>query len=268
MLHFDKLTLQSRAEPERLKEMVSFPNTFPLLVLLPLLITLSIASSPTPSSITVPGYFSNFKEAVEKCTAETTSIIVQPGEHRWENFLEVGQRVDIRGSSNPTLPGTLWMKKGSGGDFSNIEMIKETGSCIIFEGGQWNIESCRLFCSRWAVLWCRCESETTIKNCFIGGVDEGPGYCVNCQDHARTFVQGCTLERCSGEYSAAVAVFHNVRTRVHNCVFQGNQFALRAVTAKDVTLELIGNTISGDLWYDNSRPGNLVRFITIDAVQI
>jgi hypothetical protein len=53
-------------------------------------------------------------------------------------------------------------------------------------------------------------------------------------------------------------VFHNVRTRVHNCVFQANQFALRAVTAKDVTLELIGNTINGDLWYDNSRPGNLV----------
>ena len=178
--------------------------------------------------------------------------------------MEVGQRVDIRGSSNAILPGTLWMKKGSGGDFSNIEMMKETGSCIIFEGGQWNIESCRLFCSRWAVLWCRCESETTIKNCFIGGVDEGPGYCVNCQDHARTFIQGCTLERCSGEYSAAVAVFHNVRTRVHNCVFQGNQFALRAVTAKDVTLELIGNTIHGELWYDNSRPGNLVSLKPLD----
>ena len=41
--------------------------------------TIVTASSPTPASITVPGYFSNFKEAIEKCTAETTSIIVQPG---------------------------------------------------------------------------------------------------------------------------------------------------------------------------------------------
>ena len=29
--------------------------------------------------------------------------------------------------------------------------------------------------SRWAVLWCRCESEVSVKNSFIGGVDEGPG---------------------------------------------------------------------------------------------
>jgi hypothetical protein len=24
-------------------------------------------------------------------------------------------------------------------------------------------------------LWCRCESEVSVKNSFIGGVDEGPG---------------------------------------------------------------------------------------------
>lgn len=61
-----------------------------------------------------------------------------------------------------------------------------------------------------------------------------------------------------GEYSAAVAVFHNVRVRVQACNFQENQFALRAVTAKDAMLEMIGNTVQGELWYDTTRPGNMV----------
>ena len=66
------------------------------------------------------------------------------------------------------------------------------------------------------------------------------------------------MERSGGEYSAAVAVFHNSRLRVHQCNLQDNQFAFRAVTAKDVVLELTGNTIQGELWYDTTRPGTLV----------
>lgn len=110
------------------------------------------------------------------------------------------------------------------------------------------------------MLWCRCESEISVKNSFIGGVEEGPGYCVNCQDHARVTVEGCHLERSGGEYSAAVAIFHNARLRVQQCNLQENQFAFRAVTAKDVLLELVGNTVHGDLWYDSTRPGTLVSF--------
>uniref|UniRef100_A0A6U5Y4Y8 Right handed beta helix domain-containing protein n=1 Tax=Guillardia theta TaxID=55529 RepID=A0A6U5Y4Y8_GUITH len=214
---------------------------------------------PTAVSITVPGHFSNFKEAIEKGPEDVGTILVQPGEHRWENFLEIGQQLDIRGSNGALLPGSLWMKKSSGGEMQGVEMAKESGSCIIFEGGQWVIDSCRLVCSRWAVLWCRCECDVSIKNCFMGGLEDGPGYCVNCQDHARTTVEGCHLERSSGEYCAAVAVFHSVRTRVQNCNFHDNQFAFRAVTAKDATLELIGNNINGEMWYDSVRPGNLVE---------
>jgi len=33
-------------------------------------------------------------------------------------------------------------------------------------------------------------SEVIIKNCFIGGLEEAPGYCVNCQDHTRTTIDG------------------------------------------------------------------------------
>jgi hypothetical protein len=71
---------------------------------------------------------------------------------------------------------------------------QDSGSCIIFEGGQWTIDQCRLCCSRWAVLWARCESEVSIKNCFMGGMEDAPGYCVNCQDHARVTVDGCHME--------------------------------------------------------------------------
>ena len=67
---------------------------------------------------------------------------------RWDNFLEVGQQVDIRGSVGAVLPGTVWMKKGSRGAISDLEMLKESGSCIIFEGGQWSIDACRMCCSR------------------------------------------------------------------------------------------------------------------------
>jgi hypothetical protein len=35
--------------------------------------------------------------------------------------------------------------------------------------------------------------------------------------------------------------------------------ALRAVTAKDATLEFVSNQITGSVWYDASRPGTLVR---------
>ena len=69
---------------------------------------------------------------------------------RWDNFLEVGQQVDIRGSVGAVLPGTLWMKKGSRGNVAEMEMVKESGSCMIFEGGIWNIDSCRMCCSRYA----------------------------------------------------------------------------------------------------------------------
>lgn len=220
----------------------------------------SMGSIPQAGAVTVPGHFANFKEAIDKGTGgQGTCIVVHPGEHRWDNFLEVGQQVDIRGSVGAVLPGTVWMKKGSRGAISDLEMLKESGSCIIFEGGQWSIDACRMCCSRWAVLWCRCESEVSVKNSFIGGVDEGPGYCVNCQDHARVTVEGCHLERSGGEYSAAIAVFHSTRLRVQACNIQENQFAFRAVTSKDVLLELIGNTVQGDLWYDATRPGNLIE---------
>uniref|UniRef100_A0A7S1EFU2 Right handed beta helix domain-containing protein n=1 Tax=Hemiselmis andersenii TaxID=464988 RepID=A0A7S1EFU2_HEMAN len=211
-------------------------------------------------TVTVPGHFGNFKEAIDKGTGgEGTVINVHPGEHRWDNFLEVGQQVDIRGTAGAILPGTLWMKKGSKGFIADMEMIKESGSAIIFEGGQWSIDACRMCCSRWAVLWCRCESEVTVKNSFLGGIEEGPGYCVNVQDHGKVHVEGCHLERSGGEYSAAVAVFHNCRLRLQGCNLQENQSALRAVTAKDVVLEVIGNTITGDLWYDTTRPGTLIE---------
>jgi hypothetical protein len=39
---------------------------------------------------------------------------------------------------------------------------------------------------------------------------------------------------------------------------QANQFALRAVSAKEASLEVVNNRISGELWYDESRPGVLV----------
>ena len=35
--------------------------------------------------------------------------------------------------------------------------------------------------------------------------------------------------------------------------------ALRAVTAKDATLEFVSNQITGSVWYDDMRPGTLVR---------
>jgi hypothetical protein len=101
-----------------------------------------------------------------------------------------------------------------------IEVAKESGSCMIFEGGTWNIDSCRLQCTRWAVLWCRCESEVEVKNSFLGGLSEGPGYCINCQDHAITHVDGCHLERSCGEFSAAIAVFHSVKVQVQNSALQ------------------------------------------------
>ncbi|EKX52325.1 hypothetical protein GUITHDRAFT_161367 [Guillardia theta CCMP2712] len=184
---------------------------------------------PTAVSITVPGHFSNFKEAIEKGPEDVGTILVQPGEHRWENFLEIGQQLDIRGSNGALLPGSLWMKKSSGGEMQGVEMAKESGSCIIFEG------------DLSALVGLSCG----VDNCFMGGLEDGPGYCVNCQDHARTTVE--------------VAVFHSVRTRVQNCNFHDNQFAFRAVTAKDATLELIGNNINGEMWYDSVRPGNLVE---------
>jgi len=218
-----------------------------------------VPGGAAPVSITVPGHFENFKEAIEKMPPDAGIIMVQPGEHRWDNFIEIGNRVSIHGAAGTVLPGSIWMKKGSGGDMQGIEMVKESGSCIIFEGGQWNIDQCRLCCSRWAVLWARCESEVTIKNCFLGGMEDGPGYCLNCQDHARVTVDGCHLERSGGEFSAAVAVFHSVRARVHACNFQDNLFAFRAVTAKDASLEVVGNSIQGDLWFDSTRPGSLVE---------
>jgi hypothetical protein len=39
---------------------------------------------------------------------------------------------------------------------------------------------------------------------------------------------------------------------------QANQFALRAVSAKDSSLEFVNNQVSGEVWYDESRPGVLV----------
>jgi hypothetical protein len=222
-----------------------------------------MASAVPPTTITVPGHYANFKEAIEK--GESEVIVVAPGEHRWENFLEIGQRVDVHASGGTILPGSLWLKKGSGGEFRAVEMVKESGSCMIFEGGQWSIDSCRLCCSRWAVLWCRCESTVQIKNCFLGGMEEGPGYCVNCQDHTRVTVDNSHLERSGGEYSSAIAVFHNVRVRVHSCIIIDNQFALRAVTAKDTHLELVNTNIQGDLWYDATRPGNLVSSFMLAA---
>ena len=58
------------------------------------------------AEVTVPGYYANFKEAIEKNEAggESTTIVVQPGEHRWENFLEIGQNINVRGSPNAILP--------------------------------------------------------------------------------------------------------------------------------------------------------------------
>lgn len=163
------------------------------------------SAMPPAGTVTVPGHYANFKEAIDKGTGgEGSVIMVHPGEHRWDNFLEVGQQVDVRGSAGAVLPGTLWMKKGSRGALSDLEMVKESGSCIIFEGGQWSIDSCRMCCSRWAVLWCRCESEVTVKNSFLGGVEEGPGYGVNCQDHARVNVEGCHLERRFGTLSQPI----------------------------------------------------------------
>lgn len=55
-----------------------------------------------------------------------------------------------------------------------------------------------------------------------------------------------------------MAVFHSVRARVLSCNLQDNLFAFRAVTAKDATMEVVGNSIQGDLWFDSTRPGNLV----------
>ena len=57
--------------------------------------------------VTVPGHYSSFKEAVDKYDAgqDAGTIIVQPGEHRWENFLEIGHTVNVRGgSTNALLP--------------------------------------------------------------------------------------------------------------------------------------------------------------------
>jgi hypothetical protein len=65
---------------------------------------------PTPSGmeVTVPGHYSNFKEAIDKCDpiSPAGTIVVHPGEHRWENFLEIGQTISIRGVSNAVLPVT------------------------------------------------------------------------------------------------------------------------------------------------------------------
>ena len=61
-------------------------------------------SSP---EVTVPGHYSNFKEAIDKYDPgqEVGTIVVQPGEHRWENFLEIGHTVNVRGGSeNALLP--------------------------------------------------------------------------------------------------------------------------------------------------------------------
>lgn len=67
---------------------------------------------PIPSAaieameVTVPGHFSNFKEAIDKCDSMSPAgtIVVHPGEHRWENFLEMGHTISIRGVSNAVLP--------------------------------------------------------------------------------------------------------------------------------------------------------------------
>jgi len=66
---------------------------------------------PTPNApmeVTVPGHYSNFKEAIDKCdpVGELGTIVVHPGEHRWENFLEIGQTLSIRGVSSAVLPVT------------------------------------------------------------------------------------------------------------------------------------------------------------------
>ena len=44
-----------------------------------------------PLEVTVPGHYTNFKEAVEKYESGATmgTIVLRPGEHRWENFLEL-----------------------------------------------------------------------------------------------------------------------------------------------------------------------------------
>ena len=145
-----------------------------------------VAGGPeTAMEVTVPGHYSTFKEAIDKFDSgqDTSTIIVQQGEHRWDNFLEIGHTVNVRGGSNNALlpvslasrtcldavvtslmsvlcqccmrrcgvcmcraadvprardmQGTLWMKKGSAGSLQTIEMAKDSGSCIIFEGGAW-----------------------------------------------------------------------------------------------------------------------------------
>lgn len=57
--------------------------------------------------------------------------------------------------------------------------------------------------------------------------------------------------------------FHAFRAAVPDATrargaLQSNQMALRAVTAKDATLEFVSNQITGDVWYDGTRPGTLV----------
>ena len=64
----------------------------------------SLAPSP---EVTVPGHYDSFKEAIDKYDPgqEVGTIVVQPGEHRWENFLEIGHTVNVRGGSeNALLP--------------------------------------------------------------------------------------------------------------------------------------------------------------------
>jgi len=52
-----------------------------------------------------PGHYANFKEAIEKyAPGGVGTIVVQTGEHRWENFLEISQNVNVRGGSNAVLP--------------------------------------------------------------------------------------------------------------------------------------------------------------------
>ena len=61
--------------------------------------------------ITVPGHYINFKEVIDKCdpVGELGTIVLQQGEHRWENFLEIGQVLTVRGGSNAALP--VWLRR-------------------------------------------------------------------------------------------------------------------------------------------------------------